>query len=139
MKRREPVSHIMTKHVISVDVKDSLKEVETLMKKNHIRHIPVASGDALVGMLSLSDLLRVSFVDDYGDEESHVDTAVYEMLSVPQVMVTKPRRITSDTSIRDVALILAEEEYHALPVVDNEKLVGIVTSTDLIKYLLEQY
>lgn len=42
-------------------------------------------------------------------------------------------------SIRDVAEILSTEEYHALPVVEDGKLVGIVTTTDVIKYMLEQY
>ncbi len=47
--------------------------------------------------------------------------------------------VTSDTTIKEVAQILAEHEFHAVPVVDNGALVGIVTSTDLIKFLLEQF
>ena len=61
------------------------------------------------------------------------------MLSISQVMTQKPRTVEASLSIRDVAEILASEEYHALPVVENGQLVGIVTTTDVIKYLLEQY
>ena len=47
--------------------------------------------------------------------------------------------ISSTSTIKEVAQILAKQEFHALPIVDNSKLVGIVTTTDLINYLLEQY
>lgn len=129
----------MTAQVVTLNLTNSLSDAEALFKKNAIRHIPVVSGDKLIGMLSLTDLLRISFVDSYGDGEGHVDTAVYEMLSIEQVMVTNPVTVKSDSSIKEVAEILATKEFHALPVVDGDKLVGIVTTTDLIKYLLEQY
>jgi CBS domain-containing protein len=139
MKKREPVSHIMTKQVITVNHSNSLEDAEKLFTKNNIRHIPVVSGDELIGMLSLTDLLRISFVDNFGDDEGSIDTAVYNMLSIEQVMVSKPVAVQHDATIREVAEILSTKEFHALPVVDGSKLVGIVTTTDLIKYLLEQY
>ncbi len=140
MKKREPVSHIMTKNVVTVNVSDSLDVAERVLRKNHIRHIPVVDDHKLVGMLSLTDLLRVSFVDSYGEEEGAVDAAVFNMLTVPQIMVSNPKSIREDQTIKEVAEVLASEEYHALPVVDAQgDLVGIATTTDLIKYLLEQY
>jgi len=139
MKRREPVSHIMTANVLTVNHTNSLKDAENILKSNNIRHIPVVSGDSLIGMLSLTDLMRISFVESYGSGEASVDTAVYDMLTIEQVMVSNPQSVNQDATIREVAEILASQEYHALPVVDGDKLVGIVTTTDLIKYLLEQY
>lgn len=139
MKKREPVSHIMTKQVITVNHTHSLYDVEKLMKNKGIRHIPVVAGEKLVGMLSLTDLLRISFADSYSEKEGVVDTAVYNLLSIEQVMVNNPQSVTPDTPIKEVAEILAHREFHALPVVENEKLVGIVTTTDLINYLLKQY
>lgn len=129
----------MTAQVVTVNLTNSLDEAEALFKKHHIRHMPVVSGSKLIGMLSLTDLLRISFVDNYGEDEGHVDTAVYNMLSIEQVMVSNPVTVSSDLSIKEVAEILASKEFHALPVVDGERLVGIVTTTDLIKYLLDQY
>ena len=139
MKRREPVSHIMTNHVLTVNHTNSLADAEQILKDNNIRHIPVVSGEKLIGMLSLTDLLRISFVDSYGSSEGAVDTAVYDMLSIEQVMVNNPEAVQTDATIRGVAEILASQEFHALPVLDGDKLVGIVTTTDLVKYLLEQY
>jgi CBS domain-containing protein len=64
------------------------------------------------------------------------------MLTIGQVMSHKPRVVKSNDTIKTVAEILSNEEFHALPVVDEKDesvLVGIVTTTDVIKYLLEQY
>ena len=58
-----PVSNIMTKDVISVNVEDGLDNAEHLLKKHKIRHIPVTNAGKLVGMLSINDILRISFAD----------------------------------------------------------------------------
>lgn len=139
MKRRELVSKIMSTNLITVNHTNNLVEAEKLFNENSIRHIPVVTGEDIIGMLSLTDLLRVSFVDAYGGDESNVDTAVYNMLSIEQVMVKNLVSVSSTQTIKEVAEILAKNEFHALPVVDNNKLVGIVTTTDLLNYLLEQY
>ncbi|WP_347173618.1 CBS domain-containing protein [Polaribacter uvawellassae] len=139
MKRRELVSKIMSTNLITVNHTNNLVEAEKLFNENSIRHIPVVSGDDIIGMLSLTDLLRVSFVDAYGTDENEVDTAVYNMLTIEQVMAKNLVSVTSSQTIKEVAEILAKNEFHALPVVDNNKLVGIVTTTDLLNYLLEQY
>jgi CBS domain-containing protein len=139
MKRRELVSKIMSTNLITVNLTNNLVDAERLFNENSIRHIPVVSGDDIIGILSLTDLLRVSFVDTYGSEEGNVDTAVYNMLSIEQVMVKNLVSVTSAQTIKEVAEVLAKNEFHALPVVDNGKLVGIVTTTDLLNYLLEQY
>lgn len=139
MKKREPVKNIMSSQVVTLNLTHSLEDAEKMFKKHKIRHIPVVSGDSLIGMLSLTDLMRISFVDNYGEDEGNVDSAVYNMLSIEQVMVSKPVAVQADQSIREIAEILSQKEFHALPVTDGNKLVGIVTTTDLIKYLLEQY
>jgi CBS domain-containing protein len=139
MKRRELVSKIMSTNLITVNLTNNLVDAEKLFNENSIRHIPVVSGDDIIGILSLTDLLRVSFVDTYGSDESDVDTAVYNMLSIEQVMVKNLVSVSSTQTIKEVAEVLAKNEFHALPVVDNGKLVGIVTTTDLLNYLLEQY
>ena len=139
MKKREPVSKIMTTDLVTINHTNSLLDAEKLFEKHKIRHIPVVSNKKIIGILSLTDLLRISFVDTYGEDDSHVDTAVYNMLSIEQVMVKNPVHIAPTLTIKEVAEILAKKEFHALPVVENGDLVGIVTTTDLLNYLLEQY
>jgi len=139
MNKRTPISEIMTTLVITLNHKDGLETAEMLFKTNKIRHIPVIKGDAIIGMLSYTDLLRISFADAVYDDEETIDTIVYNMFTIEQVMVKKLISVSSTTTIREVAGILSKKEFHALPVIDNEKLVGIVTTTDLLNYLLEQY
>lgn len=138
MKKNVPVSTIMTKNVIKLNLKDELTKAETLFKKHNIRHIPVVSGSKIIGMLSYSDLLRISFADAvYEDEE--IDSVVYDMFDISQVMTKNIVSVTENTTIKETAEILASKEFHALPVVKDGNLVGIVTTTDLMKYLLKQY
>ncbi|MDG1528225.1 MAG: CBS domain-containing protein [Polaribacter sp.] len=138
MKRRELVSKIMSTELITLNQTNNLVDAEKLFKEYSIRHIPVVSGQDIIGMLSLTDLLRITFVDDYNSEDN-VDTAVYSMLSIEQVMVKNLVSVKSTQTIKEIVEILAKNEFHALPVLDNHKLVGIVTTTDILNYLLEQY
>ncbi len=139
LRQRIPVSNIMTTSLITLNANDGLDTAERLFKKHGIRHIPVVDGEKIIGMLSLTDLLRISFADGAYEDEDEVETLVYNMFTVPQVMAKNLDSVSPDTNIKEVAELLAQKEYHALPVVQQEKLVGIVTTTDLINYLLEQY
>ena len=139
MKQKVPVSTIMTKNVVKLNLSDDLTKAEMLFKKHHIRHIPVVYSNKIVGMLSYTDLLRISFADAVDEEETSVDVTVYNMFSVEQVMARNLVTVSPETTIKEVAEILASKEFHALPVCEGELLVGIVTTTDLIKYLIEQY
>lgn len=138
MKKGTPISKIMTTDVIILTNKDDLSKAELLFKTHKIRHIPVIKEEAVVGMLSYTDLLRISFADAVYEDEETVDTIVYNMFTIEQVMAKNLVSVSSNTSIKEVAEILSKKEFHALPVIDNSILVGIVTTTDLINYLLEQ-
>ena len=132
------ISEIMTKNIIALNRDDDLETAEMLFKRNKIRHIPVAAEDVIIGMLSYTDLLRISFADAVYETEEEVDTLVYNMFTIDQVMAKNVVTVPSTATIKEVAKILAENEFHALPVVDDGRLVGIVTTTDLINYLLKQ-
>ena len=139
MKQREPVSHIMTAEVYKVNLSDSLHKVKDILEQKHVRHLPVVSNKKLVGIISLTDILRISFGATFGDEQKSADSAIFDMLTLEQVMHHDPVTVHSKQAIKEVAEILTKEEFHALPVVDDGNLVGIVTTTDVIKYLLESY
>lgn len=138
MKRRTPVSEIMTKDIIALDRTDDLERAEMLFKRYNIRHIPVVKEESIIGMLSYTDLLKISFAD-VTEDKHNVNTVVYNMFSIEQVMTKSLVCVDSNATIREVAQILAENEFHALPIVDDDILVGIVTTTDLINYLLKQF
>lgn len=139
MKQQVPVSTIMTQNIIKLNLTDDLTKAESLFKSHKIRHIPVVNSGHIVGMLSYTDLLRISFADAVDEDDTIIDSTVYNMFSVEQVMSKNLISVSPETTIKEAAEILATREFHALPVCKGDLLVGIVTTTDLIKYLLEQY
>jgi len=136
MKKNQPISSIMTQEVITLSLKDTLYSAEKRMKTNHIRHMPVVDEDKLIGLISLSDLQRISFIDAYSKEGTE-DTPVYNMLSINDMMIKNPLTASPKTTILEVSKLLASKEFHSLPVVDDGKLVGIITTTDLLHYFIE--
>ncbi|WP_243392539.1 CBS domain-containing protein [Solitalea longa] len=128
----------MTKTVITVDERDGLSRVIELLRKHNIRHIPVKNGKEISGIISRTDINRLTFGTLFDNQEDS-DQAVLDMLSIPQVMTSKPRTVLSTASIKEIAEIFIHEEFHALPVVDENGLSGIVTTTDVIKYLYKQF
>ncbi|MGA1227698.1 MAG: CBS domain-containing protein [Tamlana sp.] len=138
MRELTHVSAIMTKDIIAITRSDDLQRAEMLFKRHHIKHIPVVSGETVIGMLSYSDLLKISYAY-VSDDEHHVDTVVYNMFTIEQVMTKDIVTITSETTIKEAAEILAKGEFHALPVVEDGDLVGIVTTTDLLNYFIKQF
>ena len=136
MRKNEPISSIMTREVVTLSLSDSLYSAEKRMKKNHIRHMPVVKDEKLIGLISLSDLQRVSFIDAYGKEGTE-DTPIYNMLDINDLMIKKPLTAGPHTTILEVSKLLASKEFHSLPVVEEDKLVGIITTTDLLHYFIE--
>lgn len=133
------VSKIMSTDLVTVSYKDDLEKAEHLFKTHKIRHIPVVKGDELKGMISYTDLLRISFADAIGEDEMSIDSVVYNMFTIEQVMVKKVVSMPPTATIKEVAELLTQKNFHAIPIVDKNKLVGIVTTTDLLKFLLSQF
>ena len=139
MKRNEPISHVMSRTVITAHHGDPISKVRALFRENGVHHIPVVNADQLVGIVSWSDILRVSFGDAFKTDERTVDATLDHTLTLEQVMQKSPVTLAETGTVREAAELLAGGTFHALPIVSGTKLVGIVTTTDLIKYLLDQF
>lgn len=139
MEPKFHVKDIMTRKVVSVQKLSTIREVNDLFHTYHVRHLPVTEGSKLVGILSLTDVLRLSFGETFGDLDLEADALVSEMLTVDQIMNHQPTTIGENCTITDASRILAHANFHALPVIDEERnLVGILTTTDIIKHYLTQ-
>lgn len=128
----------MTEEVAFVQETDKLADAVSIIRRKKIRHLPVMKGSVVSGIISATDINRLTFGSLFENQEG-ADEAVLEMLSIPQVMTSKPRSVNPDDSIKDVAEIFSKEQFHALPVIEGNELKGIVTTTDVIRYMLEQY
>lgn len=137
MKKRTPVSQIMSSDIVTVNKTQTIKEVSELINNRSIHHVPVVSGKEVIGMLSSTDLQKISFINTV--EGGGITTAMWDVVSIEQVMSKNVETAQKDDTIYDVAKTLSTKDFHALPVMDKDEIVGIVTSTDLLKYLVEQY
>lgn len=138
MEKQEVIQKIMTSNVITVQENDKLIRVLDLFRKHKIRHLPVLSGKKITGIISRSDINRLTFGALFENQDD-ADETILEILSIPQVMNANPKVVSTEDSIQSVASVFADEDFHALPVVEGEELKGIVTTTDVIRYLLQQY
>lgn len=139
MRHNEPVSHIMSDKVLTVHVAQKVSEVYELLTKNRIHHVPVVDGKTLVGLISSTDMMKLS-LDAYGTPDSANIEYIDSQFAVEDVMSNALTTTKADDSIRSAAEKLSGGDRHALPVVDGDnQLVGILTTTDLVKYLLAQY
>ena len=102
----------MTKDVVTVDVNQTLHEVNHIFSKHAIRHLPVVSEKNLVGIISLTDILRISFGNTFGEEQEDADEAIFDMLSINQVMKHSPVIISQTQTIREAAQIFTNHEFH---------------------------
>ena len=127
------ITEIMTKNVVCVSPKQDLLDVKHIYEKKEFHHhIPVVENDKLVGMVSLLDFMY--HISGAGLSD---DNAVYKKLKVRDIMTTNPFYLTSDATIEEVANVLTEGNYHAVPILENDTIVGIVSTADIIKHLLK--
>lgn len=133
MRRNEHISTIMTNAPVSCHHGQKLSEVRKKMTETNCHHMPVVSGKKLIGMISSTDLLRASY------DGSEGETVLDHTRTVEDVMQPGLVTITPKTTVREATTIFAKNWFHALPVVEGDALVGIVTTTDVFEYLLEQY
>src|SRR5215213_218849 len=130
------VGERMSRPVISVSPEDPINEVLAMFRNEHIRRAPVMKGGNLVGIVSDRDLLNAS-------PSSATTLSVWELnyliskVKIKDVMTKKVITVNADVPIEEAARIMADKKIGGLPVVSSDKVVGMITETDLFKTLLE--
>ena len=128
-----PVKTIMTTHLITVNPQDKLSAVQAIFETHNIHHIPVVRFKDIVGIVSKSDFLFFIRGFQRSEEDRFVNEARLRAYTVSDIM-TKGLAKLAPTDRIDVALeVFMTNRLHALPIVDNDELVGILTTFDIIK------
>ena len=136
MNDLSPVKNIMTDKLITVSPDTSISEIEDIFKKNRIHHIPVTNEQKLVGIISKSDYLF--FKRGYNDlkVEDEYDRLRTCRETASSIMTERLAVLESKDRIGVALEIFKENLFHAIPIVENEELIGIVTTFDIIdKYI----
>lgn len=137
MKRNEPVSHIMTKNPYTAHLGQPPSEVRDAFQRGGFHHVPVTKGGKLVGIVTSTDLLRATY--EVGTDDRMNDAVLDHTRSIEDLMVADVTTLGPKDTIRNAFEVLAEGRFHAIPIVEDDVLVGIVTTTDLLRYTLDQY
>ena len=131
MKSETSISEIMTKDVIFLDAMDPIRHAEETFGNYSVRHAPILSNGALVGMLSLTDVQQKV----YSTEEGAISTI--DSLIVQKIMTPDPVTVQASATVHEVATLFTENNFHAIPVLDGDRVAGIVSTTDIIRFFLE--
>ena len=130
------VSDVMTTYLVTLRLDDTLRLADDMFNLTHVRHFPVVDGDRLAGIVNQDDLLHASMAA-LVRQRQHSLRKVLGTVEVKDIM--KPATtITSEASIHDAAEIMVERGIECLLVLDDDKLVGLVTRTDLLRELAKR-
>ena len=130
------IKEIMTPHVITVSQKDYTKHALEIMKANQIHHLVVVGAEEeIIGVLSERDLLKVNNVLASANAEAQSGLQGLNVFNVrvATVMTPHPITLTPRQSVKEAAKLMVEKHIHSIPIVDNRKLVGIITQQDILK------
>lgn len=129
----------MSTELTTVGVHQKVSDARRVLAENQFHHVPVVSGKEIVGMISATDMVRLSF-SAFGADERAVDAMLDHEFKIRDVMSSELNVLGVGRTVREAAEMLKGGNFHSLPIVgeDNE-LLGMVTSTDIIRYLVSQY
>ena len=136
------VKEIMTKDVVTVRPDAPLKELAKILKKHQINGVPVVSADGtLAGIITMTDLLKILKDINYWDSIEKIKPGIgvkeafmreKEKATVARKMTTQVTTVSEDDSVEHVVDLMCKHNIHTIPVVKDDKLIGVVGATDII-------
>ncbi len=129
------VRDLMTKNPITVDSETLVLDAQKIMAENNIRRLPVVDKGKLVGIVTMHDILMAS-------PSPATSLSVYELnyllakMKVKEIMKKNPITVTPDTTFEEALRIGQEKKVGSFPVMENGKLVGITTESDLVRFVI---
>lgn len=117
------VEEIMNTQLFTLKPENKLAQAKELMAQHGFRHIPiVGSGQSLVGIVTHRDLLS----------SGSMHTTLKDHVPLKNIMTANPFAISPNLSVKHAAQLIKREKFDCLPVVEQNKLVGLVTATDFV-------
>ena len=134
---RLQVRDVMSRDVHTVKRNDELAIADALMKQERVRHLPVLDEDGDVcAVVSQRDLFRGALLRALG-YGARAEELMLRQVAVKDAMSSEIQTTTPDTLVADAARVMIDRRIGCLPVIENGKLIGIVTETDFVRLVTE--
>ena len=128
------VREIMTGSPVTLKPEDTLDLANDVISLGRIRHIPVVEDGRLVGLLSERDLIGAAATTIFGLKQKR-KLALLKTVLIKDVMKKRVISVKPDTPIKDSAHLMADKKIGCVPVVESGTLVGLLTTTDILRYV----
>lgn len=126
------------KHLVTVSAEDNLLKVKEIFEAHNFHHLPVVNFREIVGIVSKSDFEHFLGGASLHAEDDHLVESRLKRAHAKDIMTTRMGKVEPDDRINVVLEIFLINRFHALPVVKNGELVGIITPFDILKKLSEE-
>ncbi len=132
MIHKRHASDFMTGNVIVASVNNTFDQVMEFFTQHGIQHLPVTDGKKLIGIMSIKDMLR--FVDQFMADGSSFDrNALSAAFTIEKVMTANPVSVQKNAPQKEILEILSSGKFQAVPVLDGNEIVGIITNKDITR------
>lgn len=139
MKQSITIKQVMTESPLSVKKDARITEIIRLFEDNHFDHLPVVDdGGALQGIISKTDLYSKALSLSKTTSGKSYSEKLLFITRAEEIMTFNPVHVTSNQSIDFAIELLLQGRFHALPVIDDGRLVGIITSKDILESIVDQ-
>jgi len=139
MKKFPTIKNIMTPNPVTINNEDSVSRAILKMKNNDFDHLPVVDKwNNLLGIISKSDLYRKALNLSQNTTGKAYTTKVLFVTTAEDIMTPKPVVVTPEHSVEYAVELLLQGDFHALPVVSEDRLIGIITSKDVLEFIVDQ-
>ena len=128
------VREIMMGSPVTLKPEDTLDLANDVISLGRIRHIPIADGGRLVGIITERDLIGAAASQIFGLKQKS-KSALLKSVLLKDVMKKRVVTVAPETPIKDVAHLMADKKIGCLPVISEGLLVGLVTTTDVLRYV----
>lgn len=133
--KKQPITKVMSVDVITVHRGQPLSEVWDILRDNKIHHVPVVDGSKPVGLISATDILKLVYDVD-GTDDRMLRAMLDHQFTIDDAMSADLVSLGVNATLQSAAELMSDGSIHSVLVLDAKgELAGIVTSTDLIRYL----
>lgn len=123
----ESVSNIMIRELTMLGSEEKVGRAAEIFKTKRIHHLPIVDNGVLVGLVTTHDLWK-----------RHIQPDDFEKIVIKDIMTKDLIKLSPDDKIGTAAELFLDNRFHALPIVDEGKIVGLITTFDVLRYMFKK-